>query len=74
MNIHDVCGSFEKVAEVSRYNRKQALKEVYRVAKIWDSMHATHMLNILMFTEVISCNAYANINRFLCKQIDQGWY
>lgn len=65
---------FNTVTEVSRYNRKQALKEVYRVARIWDSLHATHMLNILMFTEVISSNAYTNINRFLRKQIEQGWY
>lgn len=65
---------FSIVAEVSRYNRKQALKEVYRVARIWGDIHAGHMLDILMFMDVISYSAYRNINRFLRRQSEQGWY
>ena len=65
---------FSTVAKVSRYNRKRALKEVYRIARIWDHSHVIHMLNILMDMGVISCSAYRNINRFLRRQSEQGWY
>ncbi len=65
---------FSLVAEVNRYNRKRALREVYRVARIWDDSHAMHMLTILMQIDVISCSAYRSINAFLRRQSEQGWY
>nr|DAF76472.1 MAG TPA: hypothetical protein [Caudoviricetes sp.] len=65
---------FSIVAEVNRYNRKRALREVYRVARIWGDSHAMHMLTILMQIDVISCSAYRSINAFLIRQSEQGWY
>lgn len=66
--------ALKPVAEVSLFERKQALRNVYRIAKIWDIYHAIHMLDTLLFTSIISVEAYSSLICILKKQSEQEWY
>lgn len=74
MTLYEENNTFEIVAETTRINRKLALLEICKTAKIWGTNHATHMLEVLMYIDVISPSAYTSINKFLRKQYKQGWY